>query len=918
MAAEPTELIRMFSTPFVDERLWRHYFGAASLEINADLYLQIPLRARPVLSCFFDPQYYLATNPDVAAAGVDPFIHFLQYGCGESRSPHPLVNFVHMRECDRFVFSAEPSVPQLEEALFLDLVDPSPYFSLDHYKSQVPRSEALPCGLLGHFLTRGMVAGLRPNPLWDPLWYYRQLPGAHDVWSGLRHFVIAGDRERYPASPEFSSKLYLERNPDVAASGDPPLAHYLTHGVHEGRVFCPIPEIVRSRSESLDTQKLSSDTITALDSAAIYQALKEKIAARRQSIKDAVSVAPLAIVACEEPAKRISSLGLPRFSKPRVSILIPAYNEAKYTAECIGSIVVSAPQVSFEVVIADDASPDASAQALRDIANVKYLRQPRNLGFLKNCNAALSHCTGEYLFLLNNDAQLRPGALDALVAVLDGNPRVAAVGPKILYPQGRLQEAGCAINRDGISTMVGLFSDPAVPAYNYSREVQYCSGAALLVRRSALADELFDERFVPAYCEDVDLCLRLTANGRQVFYCSEAEVVHHLSVSTNRQSVAKRLQLVARNQHKLSAKWAKVLEEMNKVRAIAFYLPQFHPTAENDFYWGRGFTEWTNVTKARPAYVGHYQPRLPADLGFYDLRVKETVERQASLAQRYGITGFCIYYYNFGGQRALDKAFEAVVADAAVPCSYCICWANENWTRHWDGGSREAIFEQKHDQATVLEVIQDATRYAADPRYIRVNGKPLFLVYRVLKLPDPRQFAALCREMFRRAGFDDVYLVYVESMEVADKPPRPSDLGFDACVEFPPQGIAVPAATPAEAILREGFEGVRYDYEATVLKSVTRPSVSYKRHPCVFPSWDNTARQPMKGDSFIHATPEAFQVYVEEKLDEVIQLFVGDERLLFINAWNEWAEGCHLEPDQKFGHRWLEAIRDAFAAKSLS
>jgi O-antigen biosynthesis protein len=118
--------------------------------------------------------------------------------------------------------------------------------------------------------------------------------------------------------------------------------------------------------------------------------------------------------------------------------------------------------------------------------------------------------------------------------------------------------------------------------------------------------------------------------------------------------------------------------------------------------------------------------------------------------------------------------------------------------------------------------------------------------------------------------------------------------------------------------LREGFEGVRYDYEATVLRSVTRPSVSYKRHPCVFPSWDNTARQPMKGDSFIHATPEAFQVYVEEKLDEVVQLFVGDERLLFINAWNEWAEGCHLEPDQKFGHRWLEAIRDAFVAKSLA
>jgi lipopolysaccharide biosynthesis protein len=354
------------------------------------------------------------------------------------------------------------------------------------------------------------------------------------------------------------------------------------------------------------------------------------------------------------------------------------------------------------------------------------------------------------------------------------------------------------------------------------------------------------------------------------------------------------------------------------VRPIAFYLPQYHPTVENDFYWGQGFTEWTNVAKASPAYVGHYQPHLPADLGFYDLRIKQTMERQASLAKRYGISGFCVYYYNFGRRRALDQPFEAMVADPAITFPYCVCWANENWTRHWDGGSREVIFEQEYDEHSVLAVIQDAMRYAADPRYIRVSGKPLFLVYRALLIPDPAHFAALCRARFREAGFNDVYLVYVESMETAEQRPRPSDLGFDACVEFPPQGLAIPAAEAPEEITREDFVGVRYDYEATVLESVGRPSVNYKRHPCVFPSWDNTPRQPLTGDSFVHATPEAFQVYVEEKLDEVIQQFLGDERLLFINAWNEWAEGTHLEPDQKFGHRWLEAIRDAILAKSLA
>jgi O-antigen biosynthesis protein len=909
---------RLFSTPFVDDELCQKQLGRRSDEIDAArLYLQIPISARPLLSYFFDKHYYVATNPDVAAAGVDPFIHFLKYGCTESRSPHPLVNFAHMRSCDRLLFSDAPSLFQLEEALFLDLVDPSAYFSLAYYKSQVTGLEASQRGLLGHFLAVGLLSGLRPNPFFDPLWYYRHLDGAQDVWSGLRHFVISGDREGQAPSARFSGRLYLQRNSDVVAAGTPPLAHYLTKGIHEGRACFAVQELSISRANSIATDNGVSGAIAASESVAIYRTVKEGVATRRQRAKDAVAAAPLEALDIQDPLKHITSLALPRFAHPRVSILIPAYNEAKCTVECIGSILASPPKVSYEVVIADDASPDTAAQALKRIKNVKFVRQRTNLGFLKNCNATFRHCKGEYLFLLNNDAQLRSGALDALVDVLDRNPDVAAVGPKLLYPNGRLQEAGCAINRDGVSTMVGLFSDPSDPGFNHNREVQYCSGAALLVRSSELDENLFDERFAPAYCEDADLCLRLKSKGRRIIYCCEAEVIHHLSVSTNKHSVTKRMQLVVRNQQKLSEKWSSLLEQLNKVRPIAFYLPQYHPTAANDFYWGQGFTEWTNVAKATPAYGGHYQPHLPADLGFYDLRVKKTMERQASLARRYGISGFCVYYYNFG-RRALDEAFEALVADRSIDFPYCVCWANENWTRHWDGGSRELIFEQKYDESTLMAVIQDAVRYAADPRYIQVNGKPLFLIYRALLLPDAIHFTSLCRSMFREAGFDDVYLVYVESMEAAELRPKPSNLGFDACVEFPPQGLAVPATDSGEQILREGFVGVRYDYEATVLESIGRPSVSYKRHACVFPSWDNTSRQPIRGDSFVRATPEAFQVYVEQKLEEVIQQFVGDERLLFVNAWNEWAEGTHLEPDQRFGHRWLEAIRDAMLAKSLA
>ncbi|MEA2745583.1 MAG: hypothetical protein QOG25_3954 [Acetobacteraceae bacterium] len=907
---------RILSSPFVNEPLYCDGLGGDRQDIDAArLYLRLPLGSRPQISYLFDAQYYFEMYPGIKAAGLDPFIHFVEHGCSEARSPHPLIDIDHINKLDPFLLSASFATAELYDVLHYDLVNPSPYFSLDYYRGQIAQSSPDASGLLEHFLTVGLRAGLRPNAFLDPHWYYRQLDGVQDLWSGLRHFVLVGDSQGRAPSADFSGKRYWERHPDVAAAGTPPLLHYMTLGLVEGRPIIPeqTPTFAPYASDDAD-----AGTITEAASVALYQGFKTRVASRRQDEKNNVLVSPADILHHEDPLQQISLLALPKFDAPRVSILIPVYNEGTYTIECIASILRANPKVAYEIIIADDASQDDAVRALSGVKNIKFVRQPVNVGFLKNCNASFKSCHGEYLLLLNNDAQLIPGALDILVDALDSNPDVAAAGPKMLYPNGRLQEAGCTIDRDGVSTMVGLFADPAKPCFNYDRDVHYCSGAALLVRRSEISGDLFDEAFAPAYCEDTDLCLRLLEKGRRILYCHQAEIVHHLSVSTNKQSVIRRLQLVARNQQKLAVKWTDLLERMNQIRPIAFYLPQYHPTPENNFYWGQGFTEWTNVSKAQPAYVGHYQPHLPADLGFYDLRLKQTMQRQTALAKRYGIAGFCVYYYNFGRHRALDQPFEAMVADPAVDFPYCVCWANENWTRHWDGGSREMIFEQKYDPDTLQDVVADAVRYAADPRYLRVNDKPLFVVYRPLLIPDIQGFAQLCRQGFRQAGFDDVHLVYVESMETAHSLPPPSDIGFDACIEFPPQGLAVKLAEPAASITRDGFVGNRYDYEATVIESVSRTSVAYKRYPSVFPGWDNTPRQPLRGDSFVHSSPEAFEIYVEEKLEEVKRQFVGDERLLFVNAWNEWAEGAHLEPDRKYGHRWLEAIRSAMLAKSLA
>ncbi|MBV9538329.1 MAG: glycoside hydrolase family 99-like domain-containing protein, partial [Acidisphaera sp.] len=451
------------------------------------------------------------------------------------------------------------------------------------------------------------------------------------------------------------------------------------------------------------------------------------------------------------------------------------------------------------------------------------------------------------------------------------------------------------------------------PAYARDRDVPYCSGAALLVRRAAIEGEPFDEAFAPAYCEDADLCLRLWQAGHRCRYVAGARVVHHLSVSSNRQSVARKLRGIVRNQHLLAGRWEERLHAMDRIRPIAFYLPQFHPTPENDLWWGRGFTEWTNVARAQPSYGGHYQPHLPADLGFYDLRNAETLREQAMLAARYGIEGFCVYYYNFGDRRVLARPLELLREHPDIPFRFCLCWANENWTRHWDGGSREILLGQRYDDATLDAIVADAVAYAADPRAIRVNGRPLFVVYRPLQIPDPQAFAARCRAAFR----DGVHLAYTESMELVEVGLRPRDLGFDAAIEFPPQGLAVPAASPAD-IVKPGWRGYRYDYAETAAAFCGRNGADYVRYPAIFPSWDNTPRQPLAGTSFDGVAPAAFRAFTEAKIEEIRRFHMGDERLLFINAWNEWAEGAHLEPDAAYGHAWLEGLRDALDAAVLA
>ena len=361
------------------------------------------------------------------------------------------------------------------------------------------------------------------------------------------------------------------------------------------------------------------------------------------------------------------------------------------------------------------------------------------------------------------------------------------------------------------------------------------------------------------------------------------------------------------------------------VRLLAFYLPQFHPIPENDRWWGTGFTEWTNVAKARPLFRGHYQPHIPADLGFCDLRVPEVREAQAALAREYGISGFCYYHYWFNGKRLLNRPFDEVLRSGRPDFPFCLCWANENWTRRWDGYDQEILIGQNHSLGDDREHIRHLFSAFEDQRYIRVHGKPLFLVYRTEILPDPERTADVWREAARAAGIGDLYLVRVESHS---KHPDPRRIGFDAAVEFAPDLTVMPfpklhretwgLQARVENQLRKlrvlpqaYFDHNVYSYEDLVTRSLAKPAPPYTWFRCVTPSWDNSARRAKKAIIIHNSKPDLYERWLREMIQTTVHTFDGDERLLFVNAWNEWAEGNHLEPDQRWGRAYLEATRRA-------
>ncbi|GHT82280.1 hypothetical protein FACS1894125_4600 [Actinomycetota bacterium] len=356
------------------------------------------------------------------------------------------------------------------------------------------------------------------------------------------------------------------------------------------------------------------------------------------------------------------------------------------------------------------------------------------------------------------------------------------------------------------------------------------------------------------------------------------------------------------------------------LRAVAIYLPQFHPLEVNDMNWGKGFTEWTNVTNGEPRFVGHTQPILPADLGFYDLRMEEKILEQITLAKKYGICGFAFYYYWFSGKKIMDTPINTVLKRKEWDFNFTICWANENWTKRWDGKDDDILLEQQYNENGAKDLMQDIEEILLDKRYIRVDGKPVFSIYKPFLISDPHKFIQDCRNYFREKHNLELYIM-AYNLEGTDS----SDLDIDATMLFYPSEFNrninsfEDQLDPNEILLDKRNDVSTIDMRKNVSRDEeVNLAGGGATISCVCPAWDNDARRKGKGSTiYVHSSPDVYAKW----LNTVCEREKGDSvnaNLVFINAWNEWAEGAVLEPTQHYGHTILKRTAEVLSKFSSS
>jgi lipopolysaccharide biosynthesis protein len=899
-------------------------------EINKDLlhkhitlehYLHEGWRERKSPHPLFLIDYYYAGNPDIKNANVEPLFHFVTTGWKEGRNPHPL-------------------------------------FDVRYYCSQFPSIHSLNIDPLTHYITAGWKQGFWPHKIFNPEWYLRQNVDVRELGEEpLLHYMRAGWKENRRPTPFFDPDAYRRRR-DISTDVNPLLDYALFERRPTFNGWAPEPELNKGR---YNLELADPGQVSLARPLGIFIQLRREGGADEIASHVARIDAPKNIyVATDSEQKKSWIRAVFERYGIAADIAVVADLDSDDAAFLFGFSerfvehdvcirISGGPVRGLSAESAEEALHRLLSDLIGDAARVRsvvhsFAAAPR-LGILMAAlpvspDARVGAC----------DAAERHSAMfwfrpQALCSVFNLNLRAADFTP----PPGRESSALAPPVEHNFSLICQL-SDmewAVLPdrwaAFELTRE-----GAERLLKESGVFDAVYYCKTYPDIAAaGVDPLRHWIDTGvhegrdpsawfRTGFYMRviradwRAKVnplVHYLLEGRERglptapsarvgaaivvdDLYAPYVPLEARAEY---VGETKPIVRRSDVKLIAFYLPQFHPFTENDKFWGRGFTEWTNTTKAVPMFRGHYQPRLPGELGFYDTRLKSVIARQIELARQYGVHGFCLHHYFFDGKPVMRAPYELILANPDLDIPFCLHWANEPWTVRFDGLSTKAgvLLEQHHSADDDIAFFRDIEPALRDPRYIKIHGRPLLVIYRPGLFPDIKATLDRWRECCRRAGLEELYLVVMQTLFEGEV--DPDAYGFDAAIEFPPHSLRVCDVGHRLDLYDAGSPMRFYDYEHAVEQALERPDPSYRLFRGIMPGWDNSPRRANSA-AYINCAPHRYERWLTGLCKKTAVNRPRDEKLIFINAWNEWAEGAYLEPDRKHGYAYLNATARALNA----
>jgi GT2 family glycosyltransferase len=658
------------------------------------------------------------------------------------------------------------------------------------------------------------------------------------------------------------------------------------------------------------------------------------------------------------------------------SVVVCVHNALDDLKRCYRSLKENRDSL-YEIIFVDDFSAPETKVYLEEVDRnddlVKLIRTNNRVGYTKAANIGVRLSQGSVVTMLNSDTIVPSRWSMKVIGVAEGNPELGVFGPLSnaasyqSVPDIKGSTGQTAINPlpSGVSVdQLDEFCEE-VSSGMYVPFVPLVHGFCMSITRRCLdvVGQFDEEAFPLGYGEENDFCLRSADAGFALGIAVNTYVYHAKSKSYGadervslmnqgwealvakhgRRRLSRSIKIMeaqpilvkVRNQVAGSFDWQSAVEapsepvvlqeqprdglvaqasQATDITVIAFYLPQYHPLKFNDEAWGEGFTEWNNVVRARPRFPGHVQPKYPGKLGFYDLRLPDVMNEQAKLGRAHGISGFCMYYYRLGGRRLMTTPSGNLLQNKSIDMQFCYCWANESWTRAWDGKSSDVLLKQEYDDSTFWGLVDDLAQASEDGRYIRINNRPIFLIYQASEIPTLSEWMERLRSALKcRTGeaflIGSVYSVNFRK-EMLDH--------LDFVVQFPPHRIPrIGRRVTIKPEVVEPFEPERGDYyeayDDVVDSSLLCSDAFEPLLLGVCPDWDNTSRRKSNAHTIIGSTPEKFEGWVR-KAAQMTRVKHGrgaiPDKILFVNAWNEWAEGAVLEPSEASGYAYLEALRD--------